>query len=412
LSHEHLIALLFQGLCTLALAAVHLGLWRQRRQPFHAVWTAAWAVYALRLLFITAYMDQRRLEWLFAHQVVTLCGGLLLLWAAASYALRARWRPGFVLAPIAAIAWAWFGVYVVHDMALAGLSSAILLSAVTLATAFVFWRRDRQAPSVGARVLAWTFLLWGLHHLDYPLLRSQGEGVLIGVLVDMTLIAIVAVGTLALVLGEDRVALERRTEQLEELSGQLLRAQEEERRRIARELHDEAGQTLTALKIELDLEGRRDASARVAEVLRQVRDVSELLRPRALDDLGLAPALRAMADDFARRTRLPVHVAVDDASRWTPEAARVLFRVAQESLTNVARHSGATQAWLRLERDADRGRLIVEDDGRGLEEGFTPHLGLLGMRERLAGAGGVLVVGASPHGGLRVEATVSREEGA
>jgi two-component system sensor histidine kinase UhpB len=118
-----------------------------------------------------------------------------------------------------------------------------------------------------------------------------------------------------------------------------------------------------------------------------------------------------MADDFARRTRLPVHVAVDDASRWTPEAALVLFRVAQESLTNVARHSGATQAWLRLERDADRGRLIVEDDGRGLEEGFTPHLGLLGMRERLAGAGGVLVVGASPHGGLRVEATVSREEG-
>ena len=203
MSTDHLIALLFQSLCTLALAAVHLGLWRQRRQAFHATWAAAWAVYALRLAFITAFMDLRELVWLFAHQVVTLVSGLLLLWAAAQYALRARWRPAFVLAPIAAVVWAWFSVFVMHDMALAGLSSAVLLSLVTLATAFVFGRRDRHSPSVGARILAWTFLVWGLHHLDYPLLRSQGSGVLIGVFADMTLIALVAVGTLALVLGAE-----------------------------------------------------------------------------------------------------------------------------------------------------------------------------------------------------------------
>ncbi|MFM7230998.1 MAG: sensor histidine kinase [bacterium] len=406
---DTMIALLFQSLCTLALSAVHLGLWRQRRQPFHAIWAGAWALYAVRLALIAGFMEHRELVWLFVHQVVTLWTGLLLLWAAWQYALHGRWRRAFLLAPLAAAGWAWFAVFVMHDMAVAGLSSAVLLSGVTLATAFVFWRRDRQSPSVGARVLTWAFLFWGLHHLDYPLLRSQGSGVLIGVFMDMTLIAIVAVGTLALVLGEERVALERRSAQLEELSAQLLRAQEEERRRIARELHDEAGQTLTALKIELDLEGRRDASARVAEVLRQVRDVSELLRPRALDDLGLAPALRVMAEDFSRRTRIPVEIAAAEDGRWPPETALALFRVAQEALTNVARHSGAARAWLRLERDVAGARLVVEDDGRGFGDDLTPHLGLLGMRERLAGAGGTLVVGRAPHGGVRIEARVPVE---
>jgi signal transduction histidine kinase len=293
-----------------------------------------------------------------------------------------------------------------HDMAVAGLSSAILLSAVTLGTAFVFLRRDRQEPSVGARVLAWAFFAWGLHHLDYPLLRSQGSGVLIGVFMDMTLIAFVAVGTLALVLSEARVALERRTAQLEELSAQLLRAQEEERRRIARELHDQAGQTLTALKIELDLEGRSEASARVAEVLRQVRDVSELLRPRALDDLGLATALRAMASDFAQRTQVQVDVLADEATRWPADVALALYRVAQEALTNVARHAGAKQAWVVLEHAGSEGRLVIEDDGRGMKPDLTPHLGLLGMRERVGGAGGTLELSRSARGGVRIEARV------
>lgn len=404
------VALAFQTLATLALAGVHLGLYRQRRQPFHATWAAAWFTYALRLTFIGEFMANRELGWLFAHQVVTLWSGLLLLFAAGQYALGARWRPWFAAAPVAAAGWAWFSVFVMHDMAVAGLSSAILLSAVTLGTGLVFLRRDRHEPSVGARVLAWTFFAWGLHHLDYPLLRSQGSGVLIGVFMDMTLIAFVAVGTLALVLSEARVALERRTAQLEELSAQLLRAQEEERRRIARELHDQAGQTLTALKIELDLEGRKEASARVAEVLRQVRDVSELLRPRALDDLGLATALRAMAADFAQRTQVPVNVLADDSTRWPADVALALYRVAQEALTNVARHSGAKHSWIVLERivaeGKNVGRLVIEDDGRGMKADLTPHLGLLGMRERVGGAGGTLELSRSARGGVRIEARV------
>ena len=164
-------ALLFQTLCTLALSGVHLGLWRQRRVSYHATWAAAWFVYALRLSFIAAFMERRELAWLFAHQVVTLWTGLLLFWAALQFAGQARWRPAYLVVPTLAVAWAWYSVFVMRDMGLAGLSSALLLSAVTFGTGFVFLRRDRHVPSFGARLLAWSFLLWGLHHLDYPLLR-------------------------------------------------------------------------------------------------------------------------------------------------------------------------------------------------------------------------------------------------
>jgi signal transduction histidine kinase len=413
MTFDDIAALAFQTLCTLALAAVHLGLWRQRRLPYHATWAAAWFVYALRLTFIAAFMrQQRELGWLFAHQVVTLWSGLLLLWAALQFAAHVRWRTWMLAVPLLAVAWAWYGVFVIHSMATAGLSSALLLSAVTFGTGFVFLRLDRHEPSVGARLLAWGFLLWGVHHLDYPLLRAQGSGVLIGVFMDVTLLILVAVGTLVLVLGEERRTLAQRTVQLEQLSALLLRAQEEERRRIARELHDEAGQTLTALKIELDLEGRREASTRVALVLNQIRNVSELLRPRALDDLGLVPALRALIEDFARRTQIQVEIDADDTVGWPPEAALTLYRVVQESLTNVARHSGARHAWVRLTRNDHACRLVVEDDGTGLPSALTPHLGVLGMRERVGAAGGTLQLVTAGRGGLRVEATVPTGGGA
>jgi signal transduction histidine kinase len=413
MTFDDIAALAFQTLCTLALAAVHLGLWRQRRLPYHATWAAAWFVYALRLTFIAAFMrHQRQLGWLFAHQVVTLWSGLLLLWAALQFAAHVRWRTWMLAVPLLAVAWAWYGVFVMHSMATAGLSSALLLSAVTFGTGFVFLRLDRHEPSVGARLLAWGFLLWGVHHLDYPLLRAQGSGVLIGVFMDVTLLILVAVGTLVLVLGEERRTLAQRTVQLEQLSALLLRAQEEERRRIARELHDEAGQTLTALKIELDLEGRREASTRVALVLNQIRNVSELLRPRALDDLGLVPALRALIEDFARRTQIQVEIDADDTVGWPPEAALTLYRVVQESLTNVARHSGARHAWVRLTRNDHACRLVVEDDGTGLPSALTPHLGVLGMRERVGAAGGTLQLVTAGRGGLRVEATVPTGGGA
>jgi signal transduction histidine kinase len=143
-----------------------------------------------------------------------------------------------------------------RDMAVAGISSAALMSAVTLWTGFVYWRTWRERHSTGAMLLAVTFWLWGLHHLDYPLLRSLGASVLYGVYADVLFIVVAAIGALSMVAAESRRALAERTQQLEQLTHLVLSAQEEERRRLARELHDEAGQALTAVKIELDLEGR------------------------------------------------------------------------------------------------------------------------------------------------------------
>jgi two-component system sensor histidine kinase UhpB len=134
--------------------------------------------------------------------------------------------------------------------------------------------------------------------------------------------------------------------------------------------------------------------------------VSELLRPRALDDLGLVPALRALAADFSRRTQIPVAIEGDDTQGWAPEMALTLYRVAQESLTNVARHSGAKQAWVKLVREGAACRLVIEDDGRGLVDGLKPHLGLMGMRERVTASGGTLRLETASKGGLRVEANL------
>jgi signal transduction histidine kinase len=312
----------------------------------------------------------------------------------------------FALFALATPAWAAFAIWGIRNYAVAGASSTLLLFTVTLWTAAVFWSRNRHQPSTGARILAWAFTFWSLHHLDYPLLRSQGAGLLYGVFADVALIVTVALGTLVLVLGEGRRALALRTAELEQLTRLLLRAQEEERRRIARELHDEAGQALTALKIELDLEGRKDASALAARALSQVRDLSNLLRPQAIDDLGLVAALRGMAEDFAGRTQLDVEIAAPESVSCPAETAMVLYRVGQEALTNVARHSGARHAWLTLEFEDHEARLVVEDDGRGPDEAMKPHLGLLGMHERVAGVGGRLWLGRGPSGGMRIEATL------
>src|SRR5436190_413002 len=134
MTFDSIAPLLFQTLCTLALSAVHFGLWRQRRQAFHATWAAAWAVYALRLIFISAFIETRQRGWLFAHQVVTMGSGLLLLWAALQFAAQVKWRPQYLIAPVLAAVWAWYGVFVIRDRATAGMSSALLLSAVTLGT--------------------------------------------------------------------------------------------------------------------------------------------------------------------------------------------------------------------------------------------------------------------------------------
>ena len=405
-----LVALGFQALLTALLALASFGLWRRQRRAYFASWSAAWMLYAFRLGFISAYLVQRRDAWLFAHQAATFLMSLLLLCAALQFSRGLVWRWRYLWLGVAAIAWAAVSILVIHDMRTAGITAALLLSMVTLWTSVVFWRYRRRVPSGGATVLAWTFLVWGLHHLDYPLLRALGHGVIYGVFVDVLLIVAVSLGTLFLVLGEERRALAQRSIQLEQLTRLLLHAQEDERRRIARELHDEAGQVLTAVKIGLDLEGRSEASEMVGKALSQVRNVSNLLRPTALDDLGLMPALRGLVEDFSRRTQVEAALNVTEPlPEIDDDAEVVIYRVVQEALTNVARHAAARHVRVELSGDSAALSLAVEDDGRGVAADPVPHLGLLGIRERVTARGGSIAIQSRPSHGFRIEARIPRE---
>ena len=192
-----------------------------------------------------------------------------------------------------------------------------------------------------------------------------------------------------------------------EMLGRLLFAQEDERRRIAREMHDQFGEQLTALGHRIaslkevagdrsDLRERIDALQSVAQQLD--RDVDHLvweLRPTALDDLGLRAALGNYVQNWSARTgiaaKLHASGLVDD--RLAPEIETTLYRIAQEALTNVAKHSGATTVDVILERTAGHVALIVEDDGRGFDtDASTAGFGLLGMQERASLVGATIAI--------------------
>jgi signal transduction histidine kinase len=402
-----LYALSFQAVLTALLAVASFGLWRRQRGAYFLSWAAAWMIYALRLVAISAYLENRNDVWLFVHQAATLLVALLLLCAALQFSRGFQWRWRYAWLGVAVVAWAAISIFLIHDLRAAGITSAVLLSAVTLWTSLVFARHRQRVPSGGATVLAWTFLLWGLHHLDYPLLRALGHGVLFGVFADVLLIVAASLGTLFLVLGDERRAMAVRNAQLEQMTRQLLRAQEDERRRISRELHDQAGQVLTAIKIELDLEGRREASELVGKALAEIRDLSHLLRPTDLDDLGLLPALRELVEDFSRRTRTQAALDVrEPLARLGNEIEVMIYRVVQEALTNVARHAQAEHVYVALEAESGEVRLAVQDDGRGVAGNPVPHLGLLGMRERVTDLGGIISFDSQPQGGFRIQVRV------
>ena len=197
-------------------------------------------------------------------------------------------------------------------------------------------------------------------------------------------------GELALTFNEmlERLELERR-----ESTSRVLRAQEAERLRIAQELHDQVGQELTAVLLGLARVCTRVPSCLEADVLavqdtvrdslEDVRRIAIELRPEALDDLGLASALAVLADRFSEQLGLEISERISpDLPDLAPDIELVVYRVAQEALTNVARHSASTRADLTL--DCDRGRLLltVRDHGLGLAPGNTPGTGMRGMRER------------------------------
>jgi PAS domain S-box-containing protein len=203
---------------------------------------------------------------------------------------------------------------------------------------------------------------------------------------------------------------------LRELTGRLLGAQEEERGRIARELHDSLGQSLAAIAPALGQAAEvtasnpalaskwlEDARKTVAECSQQVRTLSHLLHPPLLDELGLAPAIRSFVRGFAERSGIATEFETDkELGRLPREFELALFRVLQECLTNVQRHSGSRTARVRLRADSRRTLLEVSDDGRGFRSDVKAEsllgIGILGMRERLRPLGGKLEIESGPLG--------------
>ena len=212
--------------------------------------------------------------------------------------------------------------------------------------------------------------------------------------------------------------LEEANRQLRILSRRLFHLQEEERRHLARELHDEVGQALTAAKINLqaamkESDGakskRIDETAAILErLLGQVRQISLDLRPPTLDDLGLVPALRSLLDQQGRRASVAVHLSAKNVpENLDPEIQTTCFRIAQEAITNAVRHANATRIDVELARENGNLRLQVRDNGRGFDadsvQAQAVGLGLIGIKERAALVGGRTKIVSSPNKGTTIE---------
>jgi signal transduction histidine kinase len=226
---------------------------------------------------------------------------------------------------------------------------------------------------------------------------------------------------------ENAALHERMTAQqdrLRALASGILQAREEEARRIAHELHDEAGQLLASVHIALDeLAGQvperattfQDLHALLDQVEGQLRRMSRELRPSILDDLGLAPALEWLAQGVAERTGLAISVAGPDR-RLSPAVETALYRVVQEALTNTARHARARKVEIEVREEGPTVGAAVQDDGQGFDVGAAMArrgdrgLGLIGMRERVEALGGTLDIVSAPGSGTRLSVSIPVEK--
>jgi two-component system, NarL family, sensor histidine kinase UhpB len=210
----------------------------------------------------------------------------------------------------------------------------------------------------------------------------------------------------------DRLESERR-----DSARRALLVQEGERQRLARELHDEVGQTLTGVMLQVEgLAGTipeefREQLDELRETARhgteEVRRIVRRLRPEALEDLGLQSALAALATAIGERARLRIERRLESRLPLSQEQELVVYRIAQEALTNVARHAEAAQVHLNLERASEHVVLTVRDDGRGLpSEAFRSSEGIRGMRERAMLIGAQLTIAEPPSGGTEVRLSI------
>jgi signal transduction histidine kinase len=207
---------------------------------------------------------------------------------------------------------------------------------------------------------------------------------------------------------ESQRLLEVRTLELQRLSAQLLQIQDEERRRLARELHDELGQLLSGLKMALDTgDKNRDASQLAETALSTVRNISYLLHPPLLDEAGLRPALHWYVDGLVKRSNIEISLNLKPQTfpRLPKDIEVTIFRVVQESLTNVYRHSKSQSARVELEKQSDRVIVRVRDYGKGFPTELIAAMGsarlgvgLNGMKERIRQLGGELLISRAEPG--------------
>jgi|694.fasta_scaffold27405_4 signal transduction histidine kinase len=222
-------------------------------------------------------------------------------------------------------------------------------------------------------------------------------------------------------LQESESALREVASEAQRLSGRLIHAQEEERSRIARELHDDLSQRLGVMSLQLDLLRRStDVAARDTQVTRLASDIkgiateihalSHRLHPAKLDQLGLTTATRAWCRDIGVESGRLIDVRTEDVpANLAPDTALCLYRLLQETTRNVARHSGATSIEVTLAREGSDLRLVVRDNGRGFDVARAERsggLGLVSMRERVRSLAGTLTIASSPGSGTRIEARV------
>jgi signal transduction histidine kinase len=235
-----------------------------------------------------------------------------------------------------------------------------------------------------------------------------------GTLGGGVILALVTIGFTLRLEGE----LNLRRADLQELSTLLLRAQENERRALARELHDEVGQSLSAILMETEGAECAERPAEIREHLasikglaektvNQVRDLALLLRPSMLDDLGLIPALNWHAPETGKRTGLNVVVSDDDAIDSLPDEHRTcIYRLVQEAVNNAVRHAHARTVEVTVRREQGKVDVTVQDDGAGFDTRFMRGLGLLGMEERTRRLGGYLKISSDPGRGTLVRAAL------
>jgi PAS domain S-box-containing protein len=212
---------------------------------------------------------------------------------------------------------------------------------------------------------------------------------------------------------------EEAEEKMRALSGHMLRIQDEDRRRIARDLHDSAGQTLSALKLTIDMLSRKvqweDATSRLFDDLKvlssqavdEIRTASYLLHPPLLDEVGFGSAAQWFLDGLSKRSRLQISIDIETSKRMPPEVEIVFFRVLQESVTNIYRHSGSRAVEVTFNLIAGIATLTVRDHGRGIPENILERfrhsklgggVGLAGMAERVGEVGGQLQIESDPSG--------------